>query len=232
MQIQFPAIRGLLCLLGLTLSIMAAADDEWTPAGFGDDEKSLENLIEFPELRGDTAVTVSCMGVLKSRGKFDQHVCLQRNPGDQTFVAAIYDIIKKARLKPATYNGRGVNVVFQYRVHFEQTGEEQSMTFMPNPGLGENVEAYGLGHTAAQRLMDKEPWKKSCPQQNRFVVLARANVDWTGKASAVSVTHMSGLPITQKCEQAISQSILDSRFIPAFADGEPVPSTFVEPFGS
>ena len=103
---------------------------------------------------------------------------------------------------------------------------------MPNPGLGENVEAYGLEHTAAQRLMGKERWQKSCPQQNKFIVLARANVNWEGTPSAVSISHMGGLQITQKCEQALIQAVLDSRFIPAFADGEPVPSTFAEPFGS
>ena len=80
--------------------------------------------------------------------------------------------------------------------------------------------------------MRKEAWQKSCPQQNRFVVMARANVDWDGNPSAVSITHLDGIPITQKCEDAIRNAVLDSRFIPAFADGEPVPSTFVEPFGN
>ena len=122
--------------------------------------------------------------------------------------------------------------MFQYRVHFEQKGEEQNLVFLANPGLGENVEAYGIDHTAAQRLMEKERWQKSCPQQTKFLVLARANVDWEGRPSAVSIQHMGGIPITQGCEQALQQAILDSRFIPAFADGEPVPSTFVEPFGT
>ena len=102
-----------------------------------------------------------------------------------------------------------------------------------------------MQHVGAQRLMRKEAWQKSCPQQNRFVVMARANVDWDGNPSAVSITHLDGIPITQKCEDAIRNAVLDSRFIPvplprfppvrcipAFADGEPVPSTFVEPFGN
>jgi len=226
------AWRTLILALGAAICGGASAQAEFSPANFGDDEKSLRNLIEFPELRGDTAVTVSCIGVLKSRGKFDQHYCYQRNPGDETFVRQIYRVIKKARLKPATYNGRGVEVVFQYQVRFEQKGEEQRLDFAANPGLGENVEAYGIRHVAAQRLMRKEQWQKSCPQQTQFVVLARANVNWEGTPSAVSITHMDGIPITQKCEQAITQAVLDSRFIPTFADGEPVPSTYVEPFGN
>lgn len=219
-------------LLGLLISAAAPAEAEFSPAGFGNDEKSLANLIEFPELRGDTAVTISCLGVLKSRGKFGQHGCIQRNPGDETFVREIYRVIKKARLKPATFDGRGADVVFQYRVHFEQKGEEQRLVFIANPGLAENVEAYGPEHIAAQRLMEKERWQSACPQQTRFLVMAKANVDWEGRPSAVSVTHVDGIPITQKCEQALRQAVLDSRFIPAYADGEPVPSTFVEPFGN
>ena len=216
----------------MLLALPAWADRETSPADFGDDEKSLANLITFPELRGDTAVTISCAGVLKSRGKFGDHFCYQQNPGDDTFIQAVNEVIKKARLKPAVYNGRGAEVVFQYRIYFEQKGEEQRIVFMPNPGYGENLAAYGPQHIAAQRLMGKEPWKKACPRQTRFVVLARANVDWEGTPSAVSISHLDGIPISQQCEQALIDSLLNDRFIAAHVDGEPVPSTFVEPFGS
>lgn len=225
-------IRWPLAGVVLTLAVSAAAGNAAEPAGFGDGEKSLGALIEFPELRGDTTVTISCIGLLSGRGKLDQHACYRRNPGDETFIAPIYAATRKARLKPATVDGRPVDVVFQYRVQFVQEGDSKTLSFVANPGYPENVEAYGHEHVAAQRLIRKETWQKSCPRQARFLVLARANVDFEGRPSAVSIEHSDGIPISPKCEDALTRNMLESRFIPAYADGEPVVSTFVEPFGN
>lgn len=202
------------------------------PANFSDGETSLSSLIEFPKLRGDASVAIFCLGLLTKKGKLEEHGCYQRNPGDETFVAEIYKAIKKARLTPAIYNGKPTTVVFQYRIQFVQKGEEQEMNFVANPGYAENVEAYGQDHIAAQRLFGEETWQKACPKQARFVVLAKANVDYDGTPGAVSLTPAEGIPITGKCQQAIIDNVLQSRFIAAMADGEPVPSTFVEPFGN
>ena len=231
MTIQ-PRSRALPLLVAVFSSGTALAETAFTPADFSTGDKSLGNLIEFPELRGDASVTISCLGLLSGRGKFDQHACYQRNPGDETFIAPIYKAVKKARLKPASYAGRQVDVVFQYRVKFVKAGDEQTLNFVANPGYEENVDAYGPEHIAAQRLMHKETWQNSCPQQTKFLVLARANVDYDGRPSAVSIDHADGIAITPRCEAALVQNLLDSRFIPAFADGEAVPSTFVEPFGN
>ncbi len=205
---------------------------EYAPANFSGGEKSLSELIEFPELRGDASVTISCLGLLERSGKLDKHGCYVRNPGDETFVAAIYKAVKKARLVPAVYDGKPATVVFQYRVQFVQKGEDKEINFAANPGYAENVEAYGHEHVAAQRLFSKEAWQKACPKQARFFVLVKANVDFDGTPGAVSVTHGDGIPITGKCQQAIIDDVLNSRFIPAMADGEAVPSTFIEPFGN
>lgn len=210
----------------------STAGAETAPASFSTGEKSFKELIEFPELRGDAAVTISCIGLLKRNGKLDTHGCYQVNPGDETFIATIYKAAKKARLNPAVYEGKRVDVVFQYRVHFEQSGEDKLVQFVANPGYAENVEAYGSAHVAAQRLYGKETWEDACPKQAKFIAMVRANVDFDGTPSAASVTHLNGIAITDKCQQAIVDSVLASRFIPAYADGESVPSTFVEPFGN
>ena len=224
------AVRGWLglCLAAATTPALA----EYSPAGFSSGEKSLEALIEFPELRGDVSVTISCIGLLARNGKLEEHGCYQQNPGDETFIATIYKAAKKARLVPAVLDGRAVSVVFQYRAHFTKKGEDETVQFVANPGYEENVEAYGVEHVAAQRVYAKDDWEKSCPKQARFIVMVRANVDYDGAPSAASVTHLNGINITEKCEQAIIGAVVESRFIPAQADGEAVPSTFVEPFGN
>ena len=215
----------------MTLSTVALAQ-ETSPANFSTGEKSLGQLIEFPELRGDVSIALSCLGILNGKGKLEEHGCFRRNPGDETFVAAVYPAIKKARLIPAVFDGKRVHVVFQYRVQFVKKGEEETLNFVANPGYEENVNAYGQDHIAAQRVYGKESWQKSCPRQARFVVLARANVDFDGTPGSVSLTHADGITITAGCEKAIIDTMLASRFIPAMADGEPVPSTYVEPFGN
>jgi len=214
------------------VSPLARGQSEFQPASFGDHEKSLGRLSEVPELRGDTLVTILCIGILEDNGKFDGHGCFQRDPGDGTFISRIYDAAKKARLTPATYGGREVDVVFQYQVQFRQKDEERTLGLLPNPGVEENVEAYGPEHSAAQRLLHRGSWEKDCPQQTAYRVLVKANVDLDGTPSAVSVNHVSGIPITARCEQALERTILDSRFIPAFDDGEAVPSTYAELFGN
>ena len=125
-----------------------------------------------------------------------------------------------------------MDVVFQYRVQFIKKGDEEAIRLVANPGYKENVDAYGVDHVAAQRVWQKETWYSACPRQANFLVLARANVDYDGRPGAASFEHVSGLPITEKCRAALEQNLLNSRFIPAHADGEPVPSTYVEPFGS
>lgn len=222
------------CAFAVTMPIAAstASAQQTVPANFSQGEKSLAQLIEFPELRGDVSVAISCFGIVNGKGKIKEHGCYRRNPGDETFVAVIYAAGKKARLTPASYDGLRVHVVFQYRVQFVKKGDDEVLNFVANPGYEENVNAYGPEHIAAQRVFGKEGWEKSCPRQAKFVVLAKANVDFDGTPASVSLTHADGIPITAGCEQAIIDAVQSSRFIPAMADGEAVPSTYVEPFGN
>ena len=64
------------------------------------------------------------------------------------------------------------------------------------------------------------------------MVLAKAHVSEEGKQGSISVEPVHGAAATERCLQAIIDTLNESRFTPAMADGEPVPSTFVEPFGS
>lgn len=224
-------------LPGLTMFVLAIAAgpvvaEVSSPANFDDGEKSFAKLIEFPELRGDTTATLSCIALVTSKGKLKNNGCYLRNPGDETFVAAIQKVAKKVRLQPAIFDGRPVEVVFQYRVRFTLKGEEQGLDFVANPGYAENIDAYGVRHIAAQRVFDKERWKAACPKQAKFVVLAKANVDFDGLSAAVNLTHVNGINLTANCETAIVDSVLASRFVPAEVDGEAVPSTYLEPFGN
>ena len=221
-----------LLLTTLLIAPLTALAESYSPAGFIGGEKSLGELIEFPELRGDATIVISCIGLMTTKGRLDEHGCYVRNPGDEAFIQSIYKVIKKARFRPAKIDGRAVSVVFQYRVQFKQEGDAKTLQFVANPGFEENVEAYGQGHVAAQREYTKETWEKACPRHAKFQIMAAANVNFDGTPGSASVKAHKGVGISPACEQAIIDNLLSSRFIPAMVDGESVPSTYAEPFGN
>ena len=107
------------------------------------------------------------------------------------------------------------------------------VTLVLNPGYKENVDAYGEDHIAGQRVVrGKEPWNEACPKRAKFTVLARAYLSETGEAASPSIEHAAGVLPTATCQNAIKESLLASRYVPAIADGVPVPSTYVEFFGN
>jgi hypothetical protein len=198
----------------------------------GDGEESLSRLIAFPELRGDTAATIRCAARVQTNGKMKENGCAATSPADQVFIEPINKAAKKARLTPAVADKREKEVYFQYRVEFVKKGDEQTVNVYPNPGVQENVEAYGADHVAAQRAMGKEQWQDVCPERAQYLVWLKAHVAEDGTPSNLSLTHGGGLKPTPRCQEAILNSVSGSLFFPALADGEAVPSTYVEPYGN
>lgn len=205
---------------------------ERSPALFGSGEESLPSLIEFPELKGDTTVTLRCAALVETNGNLDMNGCYAENPADQLFIKAIVEAAEDARAQPAVADGDPQTVYLQYRVRFVKKGDEQTIDVYPNPGVQENIDAYGEGHVAAQRVVGKEHWQDVCPENAAYLVWLKAHVAPDGMASNLSLTHGGGLNPTPRCRQAILDTVSSSLFFPALADGEPVPSTYVEPFGN
>lgn len=206
---------------------------ERTAALLGTGEDSLAERIEFPELKGDTTAVIRCAARVQSNGKMKDNGCAVSGPADQVFIGPINKAARKARLVPAAADGRPKEIYFQYRVEFIQKGNERTVNIYPNPGVEENVEAYGAEHVAAQRAIGKEEWQGVCPGRAQYLVWLKAHVAEDGTVSNLSLTHGSGLNPSPRCEEAILGSAGSSLFFPALADdGEPVPSTYVEPYGN
>ena len=149
--------------------------------------------------------------------------------GKQVF--SVNQAAKKARLNPAIIDGKPQEVYLQYQVKFVAKGEEREVFTILNPGYEENVTAYGFGHIAGQRVIGKnEPWSAACPQRARYALWIRAYLGPDGVADSPTVDHADGIMPTAACQNAIKQTILQSRYTPAYADEEAVPSTFVEAF--
>lgn len=195
-------------------------------------EDSLTQRIEFPELRGDTTATIRCAARIQANGRMKDNGCASTTPSDQVFIAPINKAARKARLTPAVADKRNLEVYLQYRVEFIKKGDDETINVYPNPGVQENVEAYGADHVAAQRAIGKEEWQGICPGRAQYLVWLKAHVAEDGTASNLSLTHGGGLKPPPRCEEAILSSAGNSLFFPALADGEPVPSTYVEPYGN
>ncbi|MEX2495442.1 MAG: hypothetical protein WD448_05095 [Woeseia sp.] len=223
-----------LSLVTFVAFILAAGDSaaERTAARIGSGEEALPALIEFPELKGDTTAVIRCAARIQKNGRMKDNGCAASSPADQIFAVPVTKAARKARLLPAVADDREREIYFQYRVEFIKKGDDETINVYPNPGVQENIDAYGPGHVAAQREIGTEQWQKECPARTRYLVWLKGHVAADGTRSNLSLTHGSGLNPTPRCQQAILDSVGASFFFPALADGEPVPSTYVEPFGN
>ncbi len=220
------------CFLLLATALPTAAQTR--PAGFEVEEakKSLINRIEFPDVTGKVTAMISCFSQIEKSGKMKGTGCYLKDNYDSQFVAAIVKAAKKATLTPAIVDGKASKIYLQFRVEFIADGEDRQIKLYSNPGYPENIDAYGPEHVAGQRVIGKEPWQKVCPQRARFMVLARAYLGEDGRAESPSVERLSGIMPAPDCQDAINETILNSSYTPAMADGYPVPSAFVETFGN
>jgi len=213
----------------------ALAEDGFQPADFDfdEDKRRMDRLIVFPEIKGDVTVMLLCFSRVQPNGKMENTGCYLQNNYDEPFVMAVNKAAKKARMNPAVIDGKTREIYLQFRVEFIAEKEQRDIHFYLNPGYEENILAYGFDHIAGQRAIGRnEPWSNACPKRAKFSVLAKAYLGEDGSAGSPSLSHLDGVLPTPACQDAIKQTILNSRYTPALADGEPVPSTFIEAFGN
>lgn len=226
-------IFSILSILSLLASTTLSAEG-MQPATFEheDPKRRLDQRIVFPEVKGDMSNMLYCFSQIEKSGKMKETSCLVKDNFDPAFVTAITKAAKKSQMTPAIINGEKRKVYMQFRVEFVAKEDERNIYLYLNPANTENIEAYGIDHIAAQRALDKEPWQRVCPQRARFLLIARAFVGEDGRAGHPSLEKVSGIIPTMDCQNAIKETLLQSSYTPAMADGYPVPSAFVEMFGN
>jgi hypothetical protein len=222
-------------LLLLVFSSTAFAADGYRPANFDheDPKRQFAKLLEFPEVKGNITVILNCFSQVESSGKMKDTGCYVKDNFDSTYVNAVAKAAKKARMNPAIVNGKPQRVFLQFRVAFKAEEEDRIIRYYLNTGFEENMQAYGPGFIAGQRVIGKkEPWQGVCPQKAKFSLWARAYLGEDGNVSNISLVHGNGIMPVARCQDAIRQTILASPFTPGISEGVPVPSTFVEVFGN
>ena len=216
------------------MCIAAQASDTTRPANFTHEEskKRLDKRIVFPDVKGDASAMIHCFSQVEKSGKMKTTGCYAKDNFESAFAAAIMKAAKKSSMNPAIIDGKKRKVYVQFRVEFIAKGEDRRIFIHSNPANKENIEAYGYEHIAAQRVIGREEWQNVCPQKAMYLVVARAYVGEDGRASHVTLEHINGIRPTLDCQNAIKSTIVQSAFTPTFADGMPVPATFVESFGN
>ena len=220
----------LILLFGFSLSY-----GQTQPADFdySEDKRRIDNLISFPEIKGNISVIISCFSRIQPSGKMKDTGCYLKNNYDELFVKTVNTAARKARMNPAKVDGKARRVFLQFLVQFIQKDEDKRINFYLNPGYPENIKAYGPAHIAGQRVINKtEPWNNACPKRARWAVYVKTYLGADGIADSPSIEHVDGIVPAVTCQNAIKQTIMLSRYTPALADGVAVPSTFIEPFSN
>tara|TARA_Y100000766_G_scaffold152373_1_gene130935 strand:+ start:949 stop:1632 length:684 start_codon:yes stop_codon:yes gene_type:complete len=227
-------MKSLSHYLFLFSSILFSAHSvaERVPVNFNTQDKSLDQIIKFPDIKGDISTTINCSGVVQKNKKIKFFSCFKNQPGDEVYIYEIYKAFKKARFNPAQVNRKKEEALVQFRIFFKSEDNNNSINIINNIGYKENVDAYGINHIGAQRIIGTEIWQKHCPKFNQYNLLTKTHVNSEGSASSASIHNYKGIKISQSCNNWILSTLNSSKYIPAISGGIFVPSTHIEVFGN
>jgi hypothetical protein len=204
--------------------VMAAA---YTPATFVEGKHSLNTLLDFPKVDGDVSVAVICTSIGTANGRIREAKCSAANDPSQKFAIAVNRRVKSARINPATVDGREEKVDFQFTVIFSRTGDAESIDVYINNQ--KNLDRFGPDYISAQRYSPYELPDVCKERRISFLILEVAVVTKEG-AVTESDLHVDSAGIPKTCEVRLREITKSSRFIPAFYEGSPVESVWVNPW--
>ena len=201
-------------------------------ATFFHSEDSLLSKLTFPQIKGNTTTFINCSGIIKKNKKIENVICYKNQAGDEIYIQEIYRVIRKSRFTPAQINKKQVEVFVQFRVLFKQDDDGNEIKIFSNSGYEENVSAYGMNYTGAQRVIGKEEWLNNCPKYNRYRALSKTHIAPSGQASNANLKLVNGISLSDKCINSIVSSLNKSQYIPAFKANKALPSTHIELYGN
>lgn len=221
----FISRAGCAFLMLMPLAAPAGQPDSFVPASLSDDSLSLQNLIRFPDIRGDVAFLLSCEAVLSQKGYMGRNRCYadRREFSSDPFMKAVKKAARDARLNPARVNGRRVKVLFQYSVLFDKKDGNEEITVYPSHLLESRLTP---GYSGPQRYKSPRRWK-GCHLDIRAWVSMK--VDEHGLPS--DVQFVAG-DAPRHCEEMILRVAESQKFIPAMQDGKPVAANHLRLFVS
>ena len=215
----------------LSMAPIAAADDDvapsFTPANFVEGERSLKNLIRFPKIKGDLSIVVTCTSIGTAKGRIQEAKCSAADDPDQKFAIAVSRRTRSARITPAIVDGKNEQVDFQFNVVFTRIGETETIDVYTNNH--KNLDRFGPDYISAQRYSPYELPDVCKERRLSYLILEIAVVTKEGRVKE-SDLHVDSIGIAKVCETSLREITRRSRFVPAFHDGSPVESVWVNPW--
>ena len=223
----FAALTAtVLAMIAIDASVPAFAAS-FTSATFVEGKRSLRSLLKFPKVDGDVLVTVTCTSIGAANGRIREPKCSAANDPSQEFAIAVNRRAKSARIIPATVDGREEKVDFQFTVIFSKTGDAESIDVYVNNQ--KNLDRFGPDYISAQRYSPYELPDVCKERRAAFLILEVAVVSAEG-AVKESDLHVDAVGIPNTCEVQLREITKSSRFIPAYYEGSPVESVWVNPW--
>jgi len=213
-------------MIAIDASVPAFAAS-FTSATFVEGKRSLRSLLKFPKVDGDVLVTVTCTSIGAANGRIREPKCSAANDPSQEFAIAVNRRAKSARIIPATVDGREEKVDFQFTVIFSKTGDAESIDVYVNNQ--KNLDRFGPDYISAQRYSPYELPDVCKERRAAFLILEVAVVSAEG-AVKESDLHVDAVGIPNTCEVQLREITKSSRFIPAYYEGSPVESVWVNPW--
>ena len=213
------------------MALITVADDDavpsFAPANFVEGERSLKNLIRFPKVQGDLSVVVNCTSIGSAKGRIREAKCSATGDPSQKFAIAVSRRTRSARITPAIVDGKNEQVDFQFSVVFKRTGETETIDVYTNNR--KNLDRFGPDYVSAQRYSPYELPDVCKARRASFLILEIAVVTKEGRVKE-SDLHVDSIGIAKICETSLREITRNSRFVPAFHDGLPVESVWVNPW--
>lgn len=201
------------------------AGTSYSHARFVSGKRALENLVDFPDVEIDGALTVTCSGRASAKGRLKDARCSSPQDPNLDFTLAVSRRFNATRLDPATVNGHTEEVDFQFTVIFERDEELEKITVYPNNQ--KNVDRLGLTYVSAQRYSPHQFPNRCRGWRQDDLILEVAIVEATGNPRDVDVMSTVGIP--SRCRDAFLTQLKNGRWIPAMLDGKYVESVWVSP---
>ncbi len=230
----------------------AAQSRNFTPAQFVDESELERSGVSPRDLaRGKTAIAIRCQSFVETDGSFTWSYCLPPNIyDDQRIARKIVRSLEDERIRPASIDGVPVRVLMNFMVLVDCAAEPCSIRHLLHHGLSRDT--FGDDYSAPQAVLtgldwytgyaDKLEWidgwmpnmsrtlnQSLWPLRPRFAVAVAADGEASG--SCIHFLRGAGDDNEQRNRQMLQQALSaldETRFIPGFHEGRPVPMPFFE----
>lgn len=198
-------------------------------ARFVDGDRSLQELIEFPDIDDDVAAIVYCRTLILEDGQIYGNVCFPSKIVNKSFKIAVETAIRSAKATPAIVDGKPYITRIFYRViFFQKDGVAETVVFS---NWGTDVDRLGNNYEAPQRYT----YPTFPPGCYRFwptrALTTTMLIGTDGSLVSDVEIETSHLAPTRTCFRSIRDLYKKSKFIPGRLNGLPVKASLVEIFG-